>query len=155
MSDVPDLGRVVSMALDRVSGTVEIRTVDGEVYRAPLGTAPFQGPSRLVRTEFLPRLGVLRATTDVGDAVEYDVPVHDGHADATGRRPSSTWTRTTGQPCPTRSTAAASPRPPRTRKPRCGWRTLPGGGGSSCRRQAATCSRPGSASTPNVDTASG
>lgn len=87
MSDVPDLGRAVSMALDRASGTAEIRTVDGVVYRTPLGAAPFQGTSRLVRTEFLPRLGVLQATTDVGDAVEYDVPVHDGHAHATGGRP--------------------------------------------------------------------
>lgn len=87
MSDGPRRRDVVSMAIYRASGTAEVLLSDGTVGRMPLGGTPFDDTSRLVRVEFLSRLFVLRATTDAGDHVEYDLPRPDGPVDPLGGRP--------------------------------------------------------------------
>lgn len=83
----PALRSVVSMAMDRPSGMAEVLLSDGTFARMPLGGTPFHRSSRLVRVEFLPGLAVLRATTDAGDQVEYDLPGPDGPADPLAGRP--------------------------------------------------------------------
>jgi len=88
MTDVPALRHVISMALDKAAGTAEIRTADGRVHRTLLAETPFASTSRLVRTEFLPPLAVLRTTTDTGDQIEYEIPGHgERNASGTGGRP--------------------------------------------------------------------
>ncbi len=87
MSDGPRRRSVVSVALNRASGTTEILLSDGTVASVPFDETPFDSSSRLVRVEFIPRLLVLRATTDAGDHVEYDLPWLDSPADPLGGRP--------------------------------------------------------------------
>jgi Domain of unknown function (DUF4209) len=87
MSDGPHRKKLVSMAMDRASGTAEVVLSDGTAARMPFGGTPFSPSSRLVRVEFLPRRAVLRATTNAGDHVEYELPSPERFADPLGGRP--------------------------------------------------------------------
>jgi len=118
----PALRSVVRMAMDRPSGMAEVLLSGGTFARMPLGGTPFHRSSRLVRVEFLPGLAVLRATTDAGDQVEYDLPGPDGPVDPLAGRPVVYLARTSGLPCLTRSTAMGAPRPRGCCRGRVGWR---------------------------------
>lgn len=83
----PAFGSVVCASLDRASGTITVRLSDGTVARMPLGKSPFSQSSRLVRVEHFPQQDLLRATTDAGDEVEYDLPGGQSTTGPVGGRP--------------------------------------------------------------------